>query len=125
VGNHIVKVLMLADGRQVILSTGEFDFLQEDFEYNPKARYQFPKKITIRSAGTLDVTLRMKKVLEAQDMLENFSPGLRFLARNILHLKPGYFRLASDFELEVIRDGKTSRETGTTLHEIVLFKPVE
>ena len=67
----------------------------------------------------------MKKILEAQDMLENFNPVLRFLAKNILRIKPGYFRLLSDFELEVTRDGKTIKETGTTLHEIVLFKPAQ
>lgn len=125
VDNHIVKVLMLADGKDVILSTGEFDFLKDDFEYNPKAKYQFPKKITINAPGVLVVTLKMKKILEAQDMLENYSPILRFLARNILRIKPGYFRLLSDFELKVTREGRSMKETGTTLHEIVLFKPVE
>ena len=39
-------------------------------------------------------------------MLENFNPVLRFIAKNILRMKPGYFRLVSDFELEVTRDGK-------------------
>jgi hypothetical protein len=124
VNNHMIKVLMLAEGKEVILSTGEFDFLKDDFEYNPQAKYQFPKKITINAPGTLMTTLQMKKILEAQDMLDNFSPVLRFLAKHILRIKPGYFRLASDFELEVTREGKSVKETGTTLHEIVLFKPV-
>jgi hypothetical protein len=125
VGNHMVKVLMLAEGQEVILSTGEFDFLKEDFEYNPRAKYQFPKKITINAPGTLAATLKMVKILEAQDMLDNFSPVLRFLAKNILKVKPGYFRLVSDFELAVTRKGESVRETGTTLHEIVLFKPAQ
>ena len=43
----------------------------------------------------------------------------------VLRIKPGYFRLLSDFELDVTRDGKTVKETGTTLHEIVLFKPAQ
>jgi len=124
VDNHTVKVLMLADGKEVILSTGEFQFFKDDFEYSPKAKYQFPKRITINAPGALNLTLKMKKVLEAQDMLENFNPILRFIAKNILRMKPGYFRLASDFELEVTRDRNTIKETGTTLHEIVLFKPV-
>ena len=67
----------------------------------------------------------MNKILEAQDMLENFNPFLRSLAKNILRIEPGYFRLDSDFELEVKRQGKSIKETGTTLHEIVLFKPVQ
>lgn len=125
VDNHLIKVLMLAEGKEVILSTGEFEFLTEDFEYNPKAKYQFPKKITLNTPGMLTATLNMNKILEAQDMLENFSPVLRFLAKNILRIKPGYFRLVSDFKLEVMREGKPLIETGTTLHEIVLFKPVQ
>jgi hypothetical protein len=125
VDNHMVKVLMLADGKEVILSTGEFDFSKDDFEYNSKAKYQFPKQITINAPGALALraTLKMKRILEAQDMLENFSPVLRFLAKNILRIKPGYFRLESDFELDVTRDEKSVKETGSTLHEIVLFKP--
>jgi hypothetical protein len=125
VDNHTVKVLMLADGKDVVLSTGEFNFLQDDFEYNSKAKYQFPTKITLNAPGALNATLKMKRILEAQDMLENFNPVLRFLAKNLLRIKPGYFRLESDFDLEVMREGKSAKENGTTLHEIVLFKPVK
>ena len=125
VNRHTVKVLMLAEGREVVLSTGEFDFLMDEFKYNPKAKYQFPKKVTIHAPGELKAMLKMKKILETQDMLENFSPVLRFLAKNILRIQPGYFRLLSEFELEVMRDGKPVKETGETLHEIVLFKPVQ
>ncbi len=124
VGDHMVKVLMLAEGQEVILSTGEIDFLQDGFDYNPKAKYHFPKQITIHAHDMLTATLKMKKILEAQDMLENFNPLLRFLAKYILRIQPGYFRLMSDFELQVMHDGKPVKETGTTLHEIVLFKPV-
>jgi len=45
--NHAVKVLMLAAGREVVLSTGEFDFIKEDFEYNSKAKHSYPKKLII------------------------------------------------------------------------------
>ena len=124
VNRHTVKVLMMADGKEVVLSTGEFDFLKVDFEYNAKAKYEFPKQVTIDAPGELKATLKMKRILEAQDMLENFSPVLRFLAKNIMRIQPGYFRLESDFELEVSRDGKSVKESGVTLHEIVLFKPV-
>jgi hypothetical protein len=125
VDHHTVKVLMLADGREVILSTGEFDFIQDDYEYNPRAKYRFPRKLIIRAPHELDATLKVKEVLEAQDMLENYSPVLRFIAKNVLRLKPGYFRLVSDSELEVTHGGKTTKEAGTTLHEIVMFKPSE
>jgi hypothetical protein len=125
VDNHKVKVLMLAEDQEVILSTGEFDFDMGNYEYNPRAKYRFPRRIRIHAPNELNAVLSVKKVLEAQDMLENYHPALRFLAKNILRLKPGYFRLDSGFQMEVTRNGKTSTETGTTLHEIVMFKPVE
>jgi len=122
---HAVKVLMLAKGKEVILSTGEFDFIKEDFEYNPVAKHRYPRKVTIRVPGELEATLSVNKVMEAEDMLDNFNPVLRFIAKNIVRLKPGYFRLVSDFSLRITRKGKTPIETGTTLHEIVLFKSAE
>jgi len=125
VNNHIVKVLMLADGKDVVLSTGEFDFFKDDFEYNPIAKYQFPKQITILAHDKLKTILRMNRILEAQDMLENFNPVLGLLAKHVLGIQPGYFRLESDFELEVMRNGESVKENGRTLHEIVLFKPVQ
>ena len=123
--NYAVKVLMLADGREVILSTGEFDFSKQDFEYNSRAKHSYPKKLTISVPDQLEANLSVKEVLEAEDMLNNFSPVLRFIAKNVLRLKPGYFRLASDFDINVTRGDKANREMGTTLHEIVMFKSAE
>ncbi|MGB3700898.1 MAG: lipocalin-like domain-containing protein [Anaerolineales bacterium] len=125
VDHHAVKVLMLAEGQEVILSTGEFDFIKEDYEYNSSAKHHYPRKIIIRAPEELEAALQVKEVLEAQDMLDNFNPLLRFAAKNILRIKPGYFRLVSDFELEVIRGGEPLKEVGTTMHEIVMFKPLE
>jgi hypothetical protein len=125
VNHHMVRVLMLADGQEVVLSTGEFEFTQDDFVYSPQAKHHFPQKIALRAPGEMSATLELNRILEAQDMLQNFNPVLRFIAKHILRLKPGYFRLASDFELEVHRKGEISRETGTALHEIVLFQPVQ
>ncbi len=123
--SHMVKVLMLADGQEVVLSSGEFVFGKEELEYNPKAKYHFPRKLVISAPSEFKAILRVNKVLEAQDMLENYQPILRFIAGNIMQLKPGYFRLVSDAELEVTREGKTDKEEGTALHDIVLFKPLE
>ena len=125
VDRHTVQVLMLAEGEQVILSTGEYEFIQDAFEYNPTAKHRFPKEISIRIPNQLDINLKMKVILEAQDMLDNFNPFLRFIAKNFLRIKPGYFRLVSDFKVEVTREGELKSESGTTLHEIVLFKPVQ
>ncbi len=123
--NHQVKVLMLAEGREVVLSTGEFDFIKEAFEYSPKAKHSYPKKIVIRAPGELEVSLSVRDVLESQDMLESFSLPIRLAAKYLLRLRPGYFRLASDFEIKVTREGGTNSETGSALHEIVLFRSAE
>ena len=122
VGNHAVKVLMLADGREVVLSTGEFEFGKESFDYNPVAKHGYPKRLTISVPNQLDLGLEVRRVVEAQDMLENLSLPLRLMARHLLRLRPGYFRLESDFELDVTRNGVANREKGTALHEIVMFR---
>lgn len=123
--NYAVKVLMLAQGEEVVLSTGEYDFIPEAFEYSPGAKHRFQRKLTIRVPGELEVRMTVREVLESVDMLDNFGPVLRFVAKNIIRLKPGYFRLASDFEITVTNDGSSVTERGTTLHEIVMFKPAE
>jgi len=123
--NHAVKVLMMADGREVVLSTGEFDFIKENFEYSSKAKHSYPKKLVIRVPNELEANLSVRDVLESQDMLDNFSLPLRLIAKYLLRLRPGYFRLASNFEISVTREGRTNKETGTALHEIVLFRSAE
>ena len=122
VGDHAVKVLMLADGRNVILSTGEFEFGKENYEYNPETRHNYPRRITISVPNELEIGLDVRRILESQDMLKNFSLPLRLIARYLMRVQPGYFRLESDFEIDLTRNGITSRERGTALHEIVLFR---
>lgn len=125
VDRHAVKVLMLAEGRDVILSTGEFDFIESDLEYSARAKHHYPRQIIIHAPQEIKATLKVKQVLEDQDMLDNFNPALRFIAKNIMRIKPGYFRLVSDFEIDVIRDGNALQEMGSTMHEIVIFKPLQ
>ena len=115
---------MLAEEQKVILSTGEFDFNKEEFVFNNKTNYHFPRKIHIDVPQEMSLSLEVKKILEAQDMLDNFHPVIRLIAKYFLRLKPGYFRLVSDFDLQVKQQGNTIKETGTTLHEIVMFAPV-
>ncbi len=122
VDRHAVKVLMAAQGSEVFLSSGEYEFTQDDFEYSEKAGHSFPRTISIKVPGELDVKLDVVKVFEAENMLDNFPRLLAFIAKNFMGLKPGYFRLSSNFTLKVTRDGVTSEEKGTTLHEIVTFK---
>jgi hypothetical protein len=125
VDRHAVKVLMLAHGKEPVLSTGEFEFIKEDFEYNPKAKHSYPKSLTIRVPKEMEVRLKVDKVLEAEDMLDRFGAVLRFIARHIMRIKPGYFRLQSNFELDVPQDDKIRKESGSALHEVVLFKSAE
>lgn len=123
VGGHTVRVLMVADGREVVLSTGQVEFRPDNYEYDARARYSFPRQLDLRAGSSFHAVLDVKDLLEAQDLLLTFSPPIRFVARHLLRLQPGYFRLVSDADLEVTHDGTTRRESGLALHEIVLFKP--
>jgi len=120
VDRHAVKVLMAAKGSEVFLSSGEYEFTQEDFEYSEAAGHSYPRTIVIRVPGELEVQLDVAKIYEEVNMLDMFNPVLAFLAKNVLRMKPGYFRLNSDFTLKVIKD--QTEETGSTLHEVVTFK---
>jgi hypothetical protein len=122
--NHAVKVLMAARNEEVVLSTGEFDFVPEGFEYDDRPKHSYPRSLKLTAPGQLDVTMSVRRVLEAEDLLENFAPLLRLLAKYILRLKPGYFRLLSDFEIELLVGGRPCKEQGSTLHEIVAFQPI-
>jgi hypothetical protein len=124
VDDHAVKVLMAARNEEVVLSTGEFDFIPEHFEYDDRPKHSYPKSLKLGAPGELDVSLNVRRVLEAEDLLENFTPLMRFLAKYLLRLKPGYFRLLSDFEMELMAGGDPRREQGSTLHELVAFKPI-
>jgi hypothetical protein len=124
VDNHAVQVLMAARNEEVVLSTGEFDFLPECFECDDRPRHSYPKSLRLRAPGELEVSMNVRKVLEAEDLLENFTPMLRFLAKYVLRLRPGYFRLLSDFEIELMVGGDPRKEQGRTLHELVAFKPI-
>jgi len=121
VDRHAVKVLMAAKGSEVFLSSGEYEFTQDDHEFNEAAGHSFPRTISITVPGELEAKLDVAKVFEAENMLDNFNPILAFVAKNILKMKPGYFRLNSDFTLKIIQDQVETVETGSTLHEVVTF----
>jgi predicted secreted hydrolase len=122
VDRHVVKVLMAAKGSEIFLSSGEYEFTQKDFEYSEVAGHSYPRSITINVPGELEVKLDVAKVFEQVNMLDNFNPLLAFIAKNILRMKPGYFRLNSNFVLKVTQDQVTTTATGSTLHEVVTFK---
>jgi predicted secreted hydrolase len=122
VDRHAVKVLMAAQGSEVFLSSGEYEFTQENFEYSEIAGHSYPRTIAIKVPGELEVRLDVARTFEEVNMLDAFNPILAFLAKNVLKMKPGYFRLNSDFTLKVIRNGQEFEEHGSTLHEVVTFK---
>lgn len=125
VDDYQVKVLFLAEGREVILSTGDFDFTQDDYIFNSQIGYSFPKNISIKAENKLSVNMKLKRVLEAQDMLANSHPIIRFIAKYILRMRPGYLRNESNFEVDIHQNDSNTVETGSTLHEIVIFKPIQ
>jgi predicted secreted hydrolase len=125
VERHAVKVLMLAKNENVILSTGEYGLEKRDLAYSPAAGHSYPRELVFSIPGKFEMDLRVQKVLEQVNMLDNFGAALQFVAKTILRIKPGYFRLLSDFNLKVAQDGSLSEEKGTALHEIVAFKPIE
>ena len=125
VGNHQVKVLMVAKDKEAVVSTGEFDFNHDQFTRNDVIGYSFPKNVTITAKDNLTISMKVDRILEAQNMLDNFNPIIRFVAKNLLRIKPDYLRVKSNFDLSIAQGGVSSKETGSMLHEIVIFKPIQ
>ena len=63
----------------MFLSTGDFEFTQEDFSYSEIAGHSYPLSITIIVPGELEVKLDVAKVLEEVNMLDSFNPVLALL----------------------------------------------
>lgn len=120
--NYPIQVLMIAEKEKVFLSTGEYEMFQDDFEYNDKAKNSHPKLLKFNFGNNNEITLNVQDIIDSDNLLYELGPITRFLAKNLLKLKPGYFRLNSKFQLNLQIDGKTYVEKGTTLHEMVIAK---
>lgn len=120
--NYPIKVLMLAKNEEVFLSTGEFELSQSDFEYHEKAGNKYPHFLKIDVPDKHEITLEVQEIIDSDNLLYELGPITRFLAKNILKLRPGYFRLNSKFILNISDEGKTVTEKGNTLHEMVITK---
>ncbi|MFW9998618.1 MAG: hypothetical protein ACFE9Q_01775 [Candidatus Hodarchaeota archaeon] len=120
--NYPIQVLMLAKNGKVILSTGEYELIQENFEYNNKAGNSYPKILKFNINDQNEITLEVQEIIDADNLLYELGPVTRFLAKNLLKLKPGYFRLNSKFQLNIVHEGKSNIEKGNTLHEMVITK---
>ena len=120
--NYPIQVLMLAKNENVILSTGEYELTQENFEFNNKAGNKYPKVLKFKVGDHHEITLNVQKIIDADNLLSELGPITRFFAKNLLKLRPGYFRLHSNFTLNIKDNGKSYLEKGSTLHEMVITK---
>jgi hypothetical protein len=120
--NYAIKVLMLAKKDKVILSTGEYDLIHEDFQFNEKANNKYPKTLKFVISEDMNISLEVQEIIDAENLLFELGPILRFIGKNLLRLKPGYFRLNSKFNLVITHDGIAFNEQGNTLHEMVIVK---
>lgn len=120
--NYPIKVLMLAKNENVILSTGEYDLIQENLSYNDKAGNKYPKLLKFNISRQHEITLDVQEIIDADNLLFELGRLTRFIAKYILKLKPGYFRFNSKFELNISDEGKIFVEKGSTLHEMVISK---
>ncbi|MGL4305445.1 MAG: lipocalin-like domain-containing protein [Mycobacteriaceae bacterium] len=124
-GAHESRPLMLANKNSVILSTGEVELTEGPKIFDEVANREYPSWLRLAVPGTVDLTLRVKKIVHAHDFLSDIPiVGSRFvkpLANRALG-RPGYFRFSSDFELAVTLEGKVEKRAGTTLHEMVALR---
>ena len=121
--NYPIQVLMLAKNEEIILSTGEYDLIQENFEYDKKAAHDYPKNLTFKISNQLDTSLEVQEIIDSGNILELFgiNPAVIFIVKHLLRLKPGYFRFHSNFNLITSYEGTLYQEKGTTLHEMVIL----
>ncbi len=120
--NYPIKVLMLAKNENIIHSTGEYELIEENFEYNDKAGNKYPKFLKFNIGNQHEIILEVQDIIDADNLLYELGSITRFLAKNLLKLRPGYFRLNSKFQLSIINEGQLDIEKGSTLHEMVITK---
>ncbi|MHA1105212.1 MAG: lipocalin-like domain-containing protein [Promethearchaeota archaeon] len=119
---YIIPVLMIAKNDDIILSTGEYELIEDEFQYDDKAKNNYPLSLEFTLSEQNKISLRVENIIDSEYMLSEFNPILGFLAKNILKLTPGYFRLNSKFEINYDFNGTSFKEKGTTLHELVILK---
>jgi hypothetical protein len=129
-GFHESRPLMLAEGGDILLSTGEVTLTEGPMLHSDVAHRDYPQWLRLQVEPNVDdpdpigVDLRLdvRRVIHAHDLLDDVpvvrSRPVKPLVR-LLVGHPGYFRFDSEFELTVTRGGVTRTETGRTLHELV------
>ena len=119
---HESRPLMLARGREIVLSTGEVTLTEGPMLYSDVAHREYPQWIRLTVDGVVDLRLEVQQVIHAHDLLDDVPVARSRFVKPILNRivgRPGYFRFDSTFELTVTLDGVTRTETGRTLHELV------
>jgi len=120
--NYIIPVLMLAKNDKIILSTGEYKLKESNFQYDDKAKNNYPLNLEFVLPNQNRITLEVENIIDSDYMLSGFNPILRFLAKNVLKLNPGYFRFNSKFEIDFKYNETSFKEIGNALHEMVILK---
>ncbi|MFX1400110.1 MAG: lipocalin-like domain-containing protein [Promethearchaeota archaeon] len=120
--NYPISILMVAKGEQILLSTGEFELIEKTFQYNEQAGNKYPKFLMFKLSEQQKISLEVQKIIDADNLLFELSPIVRFLAKTLLRIKPGYFRLNSKYIIEYLYEDTVFKEIGNTLHEMVIVK---
>lgn len=114
---------MFADNDEVKFSTGEFIVEKENLIFNQITNNYYNQTLKLDLPDKLKTELKVEKIIDSESLLNNLKPIARFIGKNILRLKPGYFRFQSDFTIEYKMDNnEIKKESGKTLHEMVILR---
>ncbi len=118
---HAIQVSMIAKGEDIFLSSGEYELIAEDFEFNEKAGNKYPHAMTFKFSENQKITMNVERIVDADNLLNDFGAAVRFIGKNLLGLKPGYFRFNSKVEFDMEIAGETYKEKGDMLHEMIII----
>jgi len=125
-GNAASKPLMLGYKDQIILANGELQVRESGLVYHKTADRTYPSELEIIVPGRVSLTLKVRDIIDAHDLLTDLVPALRnpLLKAAVKKLvgRPGWFRFSSDYVLEVTHAGQTFERRGVTLHEMVALQ---
>lgn len=129
-GNVVSTPFMLAQGSEIVLSSGEVEIEEGPPVYNEVADQSYPSSLTLCvGGGAAELRLDVREIIHAHDLLNDVPvvgrPYVKPVAKPIINRllgNPGYFRFRSDFTLAAEIDGARVERTGSTLHEAVALR---
>jgi len=113
---------MLAKQGKPILGTGEIQLKNSDFQQEPSTRLWYPKKVELILPKQLAITLEVQEIIDAQDLLAKKNSLIKFLAKKLLRINPGYFRFLSQGQVHFLSESGSTIEESKVLHEMVFLK---